>query len=168
VATGDDKCWGTYWRVHQPTLALCYHCMVWVMCAIPGADPHKPSRDVSSPLHAVAQRGQLSLMQLLLEYKADVRVADSQGWTPLHLAARAGNAQKVQCLLSAGAPVAAVNSQGNTPLHLVRSLLVMVHSCYCCCTALLVLDVVQIVSNLEGADLEGRGHHIKRVEGVLT
>jgi len=72
-----------------------------------------------SALHAAAQRGPLSLLQLLLTHKADVCLADAKGWTPLHLAARAGNGPKVQALLEGGAKVDAVNSQGNTPLHLV-------------------------------------------------
>lgn len=80
------------------------------------------SRPVScSALHAAAQRGPLTLLQLLLAHKADVDLVDSKGTalTPLHLASRAGAAAKVQALLDAGAQVAPVNSQGNTPLHLV-------------------------------------------------
>jgi ankyrin repeat protein len=84
-----------------------------------GANPNQPNKDVTSALHATAQRGPLRLLQLLLEHKADVQAADAQGVTPLHLAARSGNAQKVQCLLAAGAAHGAANSQGNTPLHLV-------------------------------------------------
>jgi hypothetical protein len=56
----------------------------------------------------------------VLEHKADVALANEQGWVPLHLAARAGAADKVERLLAAGASHAARNSQGNTPLHLVR------------------------------------------------
>jgi hypothetical protein len=84
-------------------------------CACPGVC------GVCSALHAAAQRGPLKLMQLLLDHKAEVYLADAKGWTPLHLAARAGAAAKVECLLAAGAKVSDTNSQGNTPLHLVSS-----------------------------------------------
>jgi hypothetical protein len=63
-------------------------------------------------------------MQLLLDHKAEVGLADAKGWTPLHLAARVGAAAKVECLLAAGAKASDVNSQGNTPLHLVSCLCV--------------------------------------------
>lgn len=77
-----------------------------------------------SALHAAAQRGPLTLLQLLLAHKADVNLVDTKGteFTPLHLAARAGAAAKVEALLAAGAQVAPFNSQGNTPLHLVSAL----------------------------------------------
>jgi hypothetical protein len=104
-----------------------------------GANPNQPNKDVTSALHATAQRGPLRLLQLLLEAKADVQAADAQGGTPLHLAARSGNAQKVQCLLAAGAYHGAVNSQGNTPLHLVRIPVVMQLMHACCAVDLGIL-----------------------------
>lgn len=141
-----------------------------------GANPNQPNKDVTSLLHAAAQRGPLSLLSLLLQHKADVHAANGSGWTPLHLAARAGSAPKVAALLAAGASHAAANSQGNTPLHLVRR-----HfpgAALCCVRAVTVLSLhapdacsaagcllVVCCSNHVQASVNG---HAKVVEALLA
>lgn len=103
--------------VHHATTHL--RCVMHAALLQGGANPNQPNKDVTSALHAAAQRGPVRLVQLLLQHKADPLAVGDQGWTPLHLAARAGNAQKVKCLLQAGAKHDTANSQGNTALHLV-------------------------------------------------
>ena len=96
-----------------------------------------------SPLMAALYRGQLSVVDALIELGADVDVfaaaatgrlpdlamalshpgsvnANSfDGWTPLHLASFFGHRDAAKVLIDAGAAVGAVsrNSLQNTPLH---------------------------------------------------
>ncbi|KAI1174743.1 heterokaryon incompatibility protein-domain-containing protein [Nemania sp. FL0916] len=68
-------------------------------------DPNPKSKppDVLSPLHHAAQRGYLTIVELLLEAGADVNSRDYQGKTPIALARKNGHVDVVRFLISAGA-----------------------------------------------------------------
>jgi Ankyrin repeats (3 copies)/Ankyrin repeat len=82
-----------------------------------GADPNaKMERDVRPLMLAAAKDSSLSVLEALLEAKADFRLKDKDGDTPLHWAAAAGAAECAAALLKAGADRSAKNNIGRTPL----------------------------------------------------
>src|SRR5258708_15875626 len=70
-----------------------------------------------TPLHSAACFGHVEVCQLLLQYKADNNVKDSDGKTPLHLASEAGHVYVARLLLEHGADVNARDNYRDTPLH---------------------------------------------------
>jgi hypothetical protein len=68
-------------------------------------------------LHIAAERGNLRIVQLLLEHEVDVDVADASGRTALHYAARGARAEIVALLLAGGADSEARDGEGRSPLH---------------------------------------------------
>lgn len=69
-----------------------------------------------SPILFAAHRGDVKLMSMLLEARADVNGKCKQGNTALHLAARRGNVNAVSLLQSRGADIEEQSIQGWTPL----------------------------------------------------
>jgi len=87
---------------------------------------NKESRDAfnrKTPLHIVAESGNLELIKLLIQQNIDINVRDSQGSTPLHLACANGHLKAVHMLVGAGG--AKINSRKEksfrTPLHLASA-----------------------------------------------
>jgi ankyrin repeat protein len=79
------------------------------------------------PLHAAAKGGHTAVLQVLLDYGADVDAATDSteepvgtpaGATALHNAAVNGHTAAIQLLVDAGADVQATESSGCTPLYL--------------------------------------------------
>jgi ankyrin repeat protein len=91
-----------------------------------GAHPNVTGHDARTPLHAAVYSGHLQMVQVLLEYKADISAktsATGTGITPLHYMVY-GNyglsrADNLACvLLKHGADVNARSNDQSTPLHL--------------------------------------------------
>jgi len=83
-----------------------------------------PIGNASTPLHAAAIKGQLTVAKFLLANKADVNARDGQGATPLLHAAYHGHKAMVELLLTHGADVNAVGWVGGsagTALHFATS-----------------------------------------------
>ena len=68
------------------------------------------------PLHWAAEKGYLSIANLLLQAGATVDAVAGGGWTALHCAAYWGKIQVVEALLNAGADKAVKNYWGETAL----------------------------------------------------
>ena len=74
--------------------------------------------DERTPLHKAAYWGNLGVVRVLLEFKADVNVHNNSGSTPLHGAASRGHLGVVRVLISEfKADVNVHNNNGVTPLH---------------------------------------------------
>ncbi len=69
-------------------------------------------------LHVAAWYNQADIVELLLEYDADVNAQTKLNWTPLHCAALQGSKNCVRSLVANGADVLARTKRENTPLSL--------------------------------------------------
>jgi ankyrin repeat protein len=94
-------------------------------------------------LHDIARQGQVEMLRLLLEAKADVSQRNQSGWTPLHTASFAGYTEIMSLLLEAKADATATDDNGLTVLHLPTN----------AATAKLLLDTKSDVRTEWGATL---------------
>jgi len=84
-----------------------------------GVDPNESvGGNNGYPLHYAAHSA--NVIQLLVDYGADVNVKDGKGRTPLHIAAVMAYEEALQILIENGADVNAVDNEGNTPLMLAQ------------------------------------------------
>lgn len=67
-------------------------------------------------LHAASGSGRIDLIEILLQYGADVNVRGDLGRTPLHSAAHQGQVEAARLLLKRGADIEAKDELGMTPL----------------------------------------------------
>jgi ankyrin repeat protein len=82
-----------------------------------GISPDARNRYGMTPLALAAEAGNLRIVQLLLEHKANPNLALPGGETPLMTAARTGRLEVVQALLAAGAdPNAKEDAKGQSAL----------------------------------------------------
>ncbi len=71
------------------------------------------------PIH-FAVNSSIEIIQMLIDYGADVNVKDAKGKTPLHIvAAVKPSIEKMELLIDNGADVNAVDNEGKTPLAYV-------------------------------------------------
>ncbi|KAE8123785.1 hypothetical protein FH972_018714 [Carpinus fangiana] len=70
-------------------------------------------------LHLACQTGDIGMVELLLQYGADINASDSRGRTPLHYCIINGRSAIVKMLLTRGADPRAIDREGNTPPKLV-------------------------------------------------
>eukprot|EP00158_Paraphelidium_tribonemae_P009015 Partr_v1_DN28748_c5_g1_i5_m61982 putative Proteasome (Prosome, macropain) 26S subunit, non-ATPase, 10 len=78
--------------------------------------------DRRTPLHWAVSGGHLPMVEYLVgELKADVNVADEDGWTPLLIASSIGASAIAAVLLEGGANVDTQNDSGNVGLHYCAS-----------------------------------------------
>ena len=74
-----------------------------------------------SPLHSAAHYGDLEMVQILLDYGADIGALDKNGSSPLHCASHGffdGSRDVVRLLLDQGADPNLQTQNASTPLHL--------------------------------------------------
>jgi len=76
----------------------------------------------AAPMHLVASKGRLSIVELLLQHDPECAgAADFSGRTPYHMAALKGHLNVVKCLIAARADYASDRSaDGRTPLEMAR------------------------------------------------
>ncbi|XP_018320574.1 protein phosphatase 1 regulatory inhibitor subunit 16B isoform X2 [Agrilus planipennis] len=80
-----------------------------------GVSPDSCNEDGLTALHQCCIDDNEAMLQLLLEYGANVNSEDSEKWTPLHAAATCGHLRLVRILIARGANLLAVNADGNMP-----------------------------------------------------
>jgi serine/threonine-protein phosphatase 6 regulatory ankyrin repeat subunit C len=64
-----------------------------------------------------AHTNNIEILELLLQHKADVNLANTYGNTALHEACTLGNDAMIELLIRAGASISTKNHKGSTPLH---------------------------------------------------
>eukprot|EP01101_Sappina_pedata_P001103 TRINITY_DN11211_c0_g1_i1.p1 TRINITY_DN11211_c0_g1~~TRINITY_DN11211_c0_g1_i1.p1 ORF type:complete len:650 (-),score=259.07 TRINITY_DN11211_c0_g1_i1:165-2114(-) len=77
-----------------------------------------PEQSNTTALHFFAAAGNLVGLELLLQNGADLRLADTKGWTPIHYAASYDRTGCARLLVNRGSPVSCKDSKGLTPLDL--------------------------------------------------
>ena len=95
------------------------HSIITKLLLEKGADVMPMTRKITQmvPLEEAAAYGDLSTVQLLLNYGADLNYRDREGWSAIHWAAEDGNWEVVLLLLDNGADVNVFSSYGTSPLH---------------------------------------------------
>lgn len=76
---------------------------------------HATNKGGISALHLAAGRGQIDLIQKLIDSGLDVNQSNNEGLTPLHYAVQSGNAAAVELLVAHGAEINKVDNKGRTP-----------------------------------------------------
>ncbi|XP_073048977.1 ADP-ribosylation factor GTPase-activating protein AGD3-like [Primulina eburnea] len=69
-------------------------------------------------LHLACETADIGMIELLLQYGANINAVDSRGHTPLHRCIVRGKSSLVKLLLTRGANLRAADDQGKTPLQL--------------------------------------------------
>lgn len=70
------------------------------------------------PLHSALARGEMPIIEMLVDHGAEINASQQAGYTPLHEAAQSGNLQAAILLLSHGANINPKADNGKTPLAL--------------------------------------------------
>jgi ankyrin repeat protein len=71
-----------------------------------------------TPLHCAAQRGNDAMVELLLDYGADINAQTAKGDTALHLATIKGHRKTMKILLARDVDTTKTNEVGHTALHM--------------------------------------------------
>ncbi|KAI9071247.1 hypothetical protein K1719_046787 [Acacia pycnantha] len=72
----------------------------------------------SSVLHQACLTADSTMVELLLQYGADINAPDSRGQTPLHCCITNGKSATAKLLVARGANLSAVDKEGKTPVEL--------------------------------------------------
>jgi hypothetical protein len=97
--------------------------MLLKICMKHGADVNHRGKDKMTPLHEVCTRGQVSLVEFLIDQPmCDLNLFDSEGNTPLMCAVRSGNAQCVLKLLNACANPFLVDAKDMSALDIAETI----------------------------------------------
>uniref|UniRef100_A0A4X2JWE0 SH3 and multiple ankyrin repeat domains protein 1 n=1 Tax=Vombatus ursinus TaxID=29139 RepID=A0A4X2JWE0_VOMUR len=95
------------------------HCMALTALLDLGGSPNYKDRRGLTPLfHTAMVGGDPRCCELLLYNRAQLGVADENGWQEIHQACQRGNSQHLEHLLFYGAEPGAQNASGNTALHI--------------------------------------------------
>jgi len=85
------------------------------------ADSTRRDSHGAAPIHLVASKGRLPIVDLLLRHDpSSVAAVDNSGRTPCHMAALKGHLAVVQHLVGAGAGIAAQSLDGRMPVDMAR------------------------------------------------
>uniref|UniRef100_A0A0G4I024 Uncharacterized protein n=1 Tax=Chromera velia CCMP2878 TaxID=1169474 RepID=A0A0G4I024_9ALVE len=71
---------------------------------------------VTALMQAIARECSIEMIEVFLEFGADIRLASAEGYTPLHVAAGLGHLESALLLLQEGADVGALNEDGCAPV----------------------------------------------------
>ena len=77
----------------------------------------RASKEELTPLHIACAKGDVDVVELLLETGASIDQATITGMTPLHIACDNGTREVVELLLERGASMDQASNDGLTPLH---------------------------------------------------
>ncbi|XP_055620117.1 protein phosphatase 1 regulatory subunit 16A isoform X4 [Toxorhynchites rutilus septentrionalis] len=80
-----------------------------------GVTPDATNMDGLTALHQCCIDDNAEMLNLLLDFGANVNAQDSERWTPLHAAATCGHLNLVKILIARGANLLSVNADGNMP-----------------------------------------------------
>jgi len=69
-------------------------------------------------MHFAAKYGDISMINALTEFCAEISCSDHAGNTPFHIAAQYGKAEAINVLLEAGADISAQTGDGWTSMHI--------------------------------------------------
>src|ERR1051325_12099391 len=87
-----------------------------------GFNPNTRDNMGATALHDAVWSGQVELVRLLLDHRADPNIPHVEGLsTPLHYAAIKGNAAIAAMLLDHGADLRAADRSGSTALHIAAA-----------------------------------------------
>ncbi|XP_014666416.1 PREDICTED: protein phosphatase 1 regulatory subunit 16A-like isoform X2 [Priapulus caudatus] len=151
-----------------------------------GVSPDVTNEDGLTALHQCCIDDSEEMMQLLLEFRANVNAKDSELWTPLHAAATCGHLHLVKLLVNKSADLLAVNADGNMPYDICEDEVTLdyIESAMASkgVTQLLIDDtrsatermMLQELKLLASADMEYRNHiaatplHIAAANGFVS
>ncbi|KAK7353815.1 hypothetical protein VNO80_19267 [Phaseolus coccineus] len=80
--------------------------------------PEEDIQDGSTVLHLACRSCDVAMVELLLQYGADINAIDSKGKTPLHYCTMMGKHATTKVLITRGANPLVVDKEGNTPFKL--------------------------------------------------
>ncbi|PCG19536.1 ankyrin repeat domain-containing protein [Brachyspira sp. G79] len=74
----------------------------------------------TTPLMWAAMNNQVTVISILIRYKADVNMQDDDGWTPLHFAAASDSYRAVEILLNNGADANIADIEGKKAVNVTN------------------------------------------------
>ncbi|WP_020005672.1 ankyrin repeat domain-containing protein [Brachyspira innocens] len=74
----------------------------------------------TTPLMWAAMNNQVTVISILIRYKADVNMQDDDGWTPLHFAAASDSYRAVEILLNNGADANIADIEGKRAVNVTN------------------------------------------------
>ncbi|XP_024899502.1 SH3 and multiple ankyrin repeat domains protein 1-like, partial [Pteropus alecto] len=83
-----------------------------------GSPNYKDRRGLTPLFHTAMVGGDPRCCELLLYNRAQLGIADENGWQEIHQACQRGHSQHLEHLLFYGAEPGAQNASGNTALHI--------------------------------------------------
>lgn len=107
------KCADIYEAAEQGNLCAVRH----FLHLDPTSLERKDQGDGQTPLHWAAEKGHVSVVELLMTSGASIEAEDAFGRTPLHWAAEFNKPNVLDVLLESGASLQVKSNSGNTALH---------------------------------------------------